>query len=185
MTQTLLTPITESPSGQYGWALTLPGSLGPIVKVFQNVKGTWGGCGEWYADTLAELGEASRLAIDYGAGWTLDEVDTAALAAYATDMLTPTEGPTAMTETEHTILVAYTVEGPDRAAAVAALASAIDVTWRYADGANVTSWWVAEDDRQDSSDTASAVFVEKGMQSRASRLLHLSHLTGPENVVVR
>jgi hypothetical protein len=81
MTQTLLTPITESPSGQYGWALTLPGSLGPIVKVFQNVKGTWGGCGEWYADTLAELGEASRLAIDYGAGWTLDEVDTAALAA--------------------------------------------------------------------------------------------------------
>jgi len=45
----------------------------------------------------------------------------------------------------------------------------------------VESWWVAEDERHDGSDNDSAVFVTKGSQRSAFRLLHEAGLSGSWN----
>ena len=53
-----------------------------------------------------------------------------------------------------------------RAAAELLLHDALpDPALADARGHHVTEWWVAEDDRQDGSDNASAVFVPKGTQT--------------------
>ena len=81
---------------------------------------------------------------------------------------------------EHTILVAFTVQGSNRDEAhrrlQAALISAdtINPTKSYN---GITSWWVAEDDREDRSDNDSAVFVKPGAQATAVGYLHGLGLT--------
>jgi hypothetical protein len=92
---------------------------------------------------------------------------------------------------EHVILVAVTVEAETREEAhtVAQLGMPRPGA-RYPTGKGfatglVTSWWVAEDDRQDGSDCDSAVFVTPGTQAQASRRLYMAGLTPRHNIVDR
>lgn len=85
--------------------------------------------------------------------------------------------------TEHTILVAFTLDAPDRRLAEAHLHSILPSPQGNPDA--LTSWWVAEDDRRDRSDNDSAVFVTPGQQRRASILLNQEGLTEACNVVPR
>ena len=78
---------------------------------------------------------------------------------------------------EHIILVAVSVEAPNRATAEVRATS-----WLGAPAGPVEAWWVAEDFRIDSSDCDSAVFVQPGMQARASRLLAHHGLTSSANI---
>ena len=89
--------------------------------------------------------------------------------------------------TEHTILVAVTVEGTSRQAAEAHLRRGlVDLFVNDPrEGASITSWWVAEDDRGDGSDNDSACFVTPGAQSKATALLWTFGLTGRHNLVPR
>jgi hypothetical protein len=86
---------------------------------------------------------------------------------------------------EHVILVAFTVEAPavmtahHRLQAALAAADTIDPSTSRN---GITSWWVAEDVRDDGSDCDSAVFVHKGMQPLAVKLLHKAGVTGPHNL---
>lgn len=71
--------------------------------------------------------------------------------------------------TEHTFLVAITVDGAaTREAAEYWLHDHLPQPGIEFDvnGVTVESWWVAEDDRRDRSDCDSAVFVPKGYQHR-------------------
>ena len=80
--------------------------------------------------------------------------------------------------TEHTVLVAFTVEADTRAEAHAALQRRLIPTLRHEDATSpVESWWIAEDDRTDGSDCDSAVFVDAGKQAEALRLLWSAGLT--------
>lgn len=91
---------------------------------------------------------------------------------------------------EDAILVAVTVQGRTRAERLAAL-----MEWLPDVGSNddyprghetgITSWWIAEDDRTDGSDNDSAVFVDPGKQSHASRVLLNRGLTQAWNVVTQ
>jgi hypothetical protein len=82
--------------------------------------------------------------------------------------------------TEHVFLVAVTVEAEDREAAERHLHTVLP-----APGAEVESWWVAEDDRRDGSDCDSAVFVTPGQQTQALHVLLRAGLTAGHNVVTR
>jgi hypothetical protein len=89
----------------------------------------------------------------------------------------------AMTTDEHTILIAFDVEAADRAEAEQYLTRHLPrpgarpglppLTPGGPPRMNVRleAWWVAEDERYDGSDRDSAVFVTKGQQAQASRLL--------------
>ena len=79
---------------------------------------------------------------------------------------------------EHTILVAFTVEAPTRGQAHDELMQYMPLV----DYSPITSWWVAEDDRQDRSDNDSAVFVRPGTQQEAVRQLHAAGLTDECNL---
>ena len=87
---------------------------------------------------------------------------------------------------EHTILVAFTVEAGTRAEAHGRLGAAlqcadtIDLSRSFN---GITSYWVAEDDRQDGSDCDSAVFVHPGAQHKAASVLHAAGLTNNCNIV--
>jgi hypothetical protein len=69
---------------------------------------------------------------------------------------------------EHTILVAVTVEAPTKAEAERLLYQHLP----HVKGA-VTSWWIAEDDRQDGSDCDSAIFVPRGSQDDLNEHLRM------------
>jgi len=71
-------------------------------------------------------------------------------------------------EREHVVLVAVTVRASGRRAAQGQVRETLDAA-RHA--GQVDSWWVAEDDRQDGSDTDSAVFVRPGVQRQARAVL--------------
>lgn len=62
-------------------------------------------------------------------------------------------------EDEHVYLVAVTVEAPDRATGHLRLQDALGPALAHP---RVDSWWVAEPDRLDRSDCASAHFVDSG-----------------------
>lgn len=47
----------------------------------------------------------------------------------------------------------------------------------------VDSWWIAEDDRADGSDSDSAVFVEPGRKGHAAAVLHALEITARHNLV--
>lgn len=81
---------------------------------------------------------------------------------------------------EHTILVAFTVEDGTPEAAQITLMNNLPKP-----GQVITSWWIAEDDRLDRSDNDSAVFVPMGTQARASQRLNTLGLTPDHNVVTR
>ena len=62
--------------------------------------------------------------------------------------------------TEHVFLIAFTVRGGTRAEAEDYLHTRLPWVGRRGDESiEITSWWVAEDDRRDGSDNDSAVFV--------------------------
>ena len=82
---------------------------------------------------------------------------------------------------EHTILVAFTVEGLTREDAMRSLKIELPEPDRYV--THVSSWWIAEDDRTDGSDTDSAVFCARGLQHRASQALFEEGLTPEHNIV--
>jgi hypothetical protein len=86
---------------------------------------------------------------------------------------------------EHTILVAFTVEAEDRFEAHAFLPYEMPKP-KGADFARptqqITSWWVAEDQRQDGSDNDSAVFVNPGRQAHAAAVLAELGMTGVWNI---
>ena len=87
------------------------------------------------------------------------------------------------------ILVAFDVTAPDRRQAQDVLKSGLQAT-RQGPGPfgavqYVESWWIAEDDRTDGSDSDSAVFVNVGEQERAAAVLHHLDLTSKWNVVER
>lgn len=85
---------------------------------------------------------------------------------------------------EHVILVAFHVTGPDREAAERALLANLPrpgVLNPYFDSTRLEEWWVAEDDRRDGSDNDSAVFVSPGNQQRAFEVLHAEGLTPDVN----
>ena len=80
--------------------------------------------------------------------------------------------------TEHTILVAFTVEADTREQAHENLLITLPEPNGFLD-----SWWVAEDDRTDGSDCDSAVFVHQGKQHDASLALARLGYTPEHNVV--
>lgn len=80
----------------------------------------------------------------------------------------------------YVILVAVEVSGSDREHAHQRVQAAMP---RPAEGSGIHSWWVAEDDRTDGSDSDSAVFVHKGGQIEGSGLLYAEGLTARCNVV--
>lgn len=72
------------------------------------------------------------------------------------------------------LMVAFDVTADDRAAAEAFILNYMPETGRQTFGGsqiNLDSFWVADDGRLDDSDTDSAVFVPKGSQDRARRVL--------------
>lgn len=90
--------------------------------------------------------------------------------------------------TEHTILVAFTVEAEHRDLAHLHLMEKLPQVeasqWPGRPSkSTLTSWWVAEDDRQDGSDSDSAVFVSPGFTRRASIVLAAAGFTPALNVV--
>jgi hypothetical protein len=46
----------------------------------------------------------------------------------------------------------------------------------------IECWWIAEDDRSDGSDCDSAIFVHKGLQRFASKILAAFDFTGKGNI---
>lgn len=77
------------PSGRYG-VKRVDRGYGPSLQVVQRFtdSGRWGATpGTWGVETLAGH-RGTTLALDYGAGWALDEADTAALVALAVGILT-------------------------------------------------------------------------------------------------
>jgi hypothetical protein len=84
---TTYTDVTPLPSGRYGSRIVehdTPRGDGPVVQVVQRIAGEWHGTpARHYAATILGTADVSRLAIDYGQGWALDEADTAAHRAYA------------------------------------------------------------------------------------------------------
>ena len=75
---------------------------------------------------------------------------------------------------EHTILVAFTLEADNRLRAHTEIMDALSQNCLVSDSeTRITSWWVAEDDREDRSDNDSAVFVKPGAQATA-----VGHLYG-------
>jgi hypothetical protein len=89
-------PHRQLPSGKYGVRLdTARTYVGPepVLHVVQLIRpatvdspAQWGATpGRWAAGTLAGH-TGTQLAIDYGQGWALDEVDTLALVAYAREL---------------------------------------------------------------------------------------------------
>lgn len=101
-----------APSGRYGF-ISHPASdrepHGPVVQVVQRVSRPephWGPTpARFYAsDTPHRPG--ARLAIDAGAGWSLDEADTAALAEYSAAVLAGTaasQGAPALLEVDQAV----------------------------------------------------------------------------------
>lgn len=85
---------------------------------------------------------------------------------------------------EHTILVAFTVYGDDRKEAQESLLEQLPKVTDD-DTRDITSWWIAEDDRIEGSDNDSAVFVDPGSQAKASRALRHMGYTAICNVVDR
>lgn len=87
---------------------------------------------------------------------------------------------------EHTFLVAFTVEAPNRRTAEIALSDALTRVplgqGPFKAHTYLDSWWMAEDDRHDRSDLDSAVFVTKGLQAQASRLLERADLSPAWNI---
>lgn len=71
------------------------------------------------------------------------------------------------------MLVAFTVEAPNDDHHRVLMANL------PRPGAEVTSWWVAEDERSDGSDCDSAVFVTPGWQAAATRLLRAFGMLPP------
>lgn len=91
-----------------------------------------------------------------------------------------------MDTTEHVYLVAITIEGPEtmtseesQKALMGLLPTPYGASW---DNMQVSSWWIAEDDRLDGSDNDSAVFVHPGLQHSAGLLLHAADMTSEYNV---
>lgn len=78
---------------------------------------------------------------------------------------------------EHVILVAVTVEATSRKEAH----EVVMATMPTPGNVEVTSWWVAEDDRLDGSDNDSAVFCEKGYQPVAYAYLHDNGVSAAHN----
>lgn len=87
-----------------------------------------------------------------------------------------------MSETEHTVLVAFTVYGHDHRDAMATLVPLLPSVDEIPEE-TVTSWWFAEDDRIDGSDTDSAIFVPPGEAWRISTALAVLGLTPNCNIV--
>lgn len=89
-------PVT-SPSGKYRFYAVHATPGKPTIHVRQRFSdGTWGPTpGQWTCDSLVNgstyappVAPGARLALDYGAGWRLDEDDTAALLELARAALT-------------------------------------------------------------------------------------------------
>lgn len=80
---------------------------------------------------------------------------------------------------EHVILVAMSIEAPNRHAAHLALHRLLPEAGDSTPMGEVESWWVAEDDRLDRSDCDSAVFVSPTNQERARDLLIAAGLHEP------
>lgn len=55
----------------------------PVVHVYENARPT---PGYWYVDTIAES-RNTRIAIDFGAGWELNENETALLKGFCIGIL--------------------------------------------------------------------------------------------------
>lgn len=72
---------------------------------------------------------------------------------------------------EQTILVAMTTHSMSRDAALHHIERLMILSNAIHDGC-LDSWWIAEDDRPDSSDNDSAVFVPMGKQKDASYLVN-------------
>jgi len=96
----------------------------------------------------------------------------------------------------HTFLVAFEVEGEVTRPEAEEVLTAELVRVPKGPGpfqvtTYVDSWWIAEDDRHDRSDTDSAVFVTKGAQADASRVLEREalspawNLTPPPAAIIR
>ena len=79
---------------------------------------------------------------------------------------------------EHVFLAAFSVYGVTRAQAELRLHAELQEHPVSASDSPIECWWIAEDDRRDGSDTDSAVFVSKGFQARASRLLAHHSMVG-------
>lgn len=80
---------------------------------------------------------------------------------------------------EHTILVAFCVNGDsikDAENKLMALLPDPNI------GRDLEAWWIAEDERHDRSDHFSAVFVNKGQQWLAAKILHAFGLTDACNI---
>jgi len=82
----------------------------------------------------------------------------------------------------HVILVAVEVYGLTRAGAQATLIGELAEHPVSASDSPIESWWIAEDFRIDRSDRDSAVFVAKGFQARASRLLEQHDMAASWNI---
>ena len=84
-------------------------------------------------------------------------------------------------DTDHIILVAFSVSAPSRTAAHTALVYRLPRP-QATPTSPILAWWVAEDDRHDGSDLDSAVFVEPGNQQLAYQHLVRLGLTGEHNL---
>lgn len=84
--------------------------------------------------------------------------------------------------TEFTILAAFDIEAPTRAEAESILIRDLAEHPVSISDSPIDGWWIAEDFRSDSSDRDSAIFVVRGMQARASRLLEQHGLTASWNI---
>ena len=82
----------------------------------------------------------------------------------------------------HVILVAVEVYGLTRAGAQQTLRGELAEHPVSASDSPIESWWIAEDFRVDRSDRDSAVFVSKGFQARASRLLERHDMAASWNI---
>lgn len=85
-------------------------------------------------------------------------------------------------QNEHTFLVAFSVYGETREEAELALHGELLEHPVSATDSPIESWWVAEDDRRDGSDRDSAVFVAKGGQANASRLMEREMASASWNI---
>lgn len=86
---------------------------------------------------------------------------------------------------EHVFLVGLQVHGDTRPEAEKALMQHLPRPSGYPAPSPIECWWVAEDDRNDSSDNDSAVFVHPGAQPKAYDVLLAAGLTGLCNQPVR
>lgn len=78
---------------------------------------------------------------------------------------------------QHTFLVAITVNGPDREKAQTDMMEVLPDTSTDL----IDCWWIAEDDRLDGSDNDSAVWVTPGGQHQGWMLMKISGLSSEHN----